>query len=45
MLAPTDENKSAIKRYEELWSKLKDLIRSITNNSENYDEKYMKIKW
>ena len=26
-------------------SKFKDLIRSITNNSENYDEKYMKIKF
>ena len=26
-------------------SKFKDLIRSITNNSDNYDEKYMKIKF
>ena len=23
---------------------MRDLIRSITNNSDNYDEKYMKIK-
>ena len=26
-------------------SKFKDLIRSITNNPDNYDEKYMKIKF
>ena len=32
------------KKYEELLKKIRDLIRSITNNSDNYDEKYMKIK-
>ena len=32
------------KRYGELWSKIQDLIRSITENSEDYDEKYVKIK-
>ena len=32
------------KVYEELWSKIKDLIRSITKTSDDYDEKYMKIK-
>ena len=26
-------------------NKIKDLIRSITNNSDNFDEKYMKIKF
>ena len=26
-------------------NKIKDLIKSITNNSDNYDEKYMKIKF
>ena len=31
--------------YEELWIKIKDLIRSITNRSDNYNEKYMKIKF
>ena len=30
---------------EELWIKIKDLIRSITQNSNDYDEKYMKIKF
>ena len=32
------------KKYEEQLNKMRDLIRSITNNSDNYDEKYMKIK-
>ena len=31
--------------YEELRIKIKDLIRSITKNSDDYDEKYMKIKF
>ena len=34
-----------IKKYEELWNKIKYLIRLITNNSDAYDEKYMKIKF
>ena len=33
------------KKYEELWNKIRDLFRSITNNSNNYDEKYMKVKF
>ena len=33
------------KQYEELWSKIRDLIRSITKNSDDYDEKYMEIKF
>ena len=33
------------KRYGKLWSKIQDLIRSITENSEDYDEKYVKIKF
>ena len=44
-LVPTNENKEKIKKYEELWSKIRDLIRSITKNSDDYDEKYMKIKF
>ena len=43
-LVPTNETKEKIKKYEELWSKIRDLIRSITKNSNDYDEKYMKIK-
>ena len=33
------------KKYRELWNKVRDLIRSITNNSDNYNIKYMKIKF
>ena len=43
MLVPTNESKEIIKKYEELWSKIRDLIRSKTKNSNNYGEKYMKI--
>ena len=44
-LVSTNESTEIIKRYEELWSKIKDLIRSITKNSDDCDEKYMKIKF
>ena len=44
-LVPTNESKEKIKKYEELWIKIRDLIRSITKNLDDYDEKYMKIKF
>ena len=28
-----------------MWSQIRDLIRSITKNSDDHDEKYMKIKF
>ena len=43
-LVPTNESKNIMERYEELWSKIRDLFRSITNNSDDSDEKYMKTK-
>ena len=43
-LVPTNESNEIIKKYEELWNKIRDLIRSITENSDDYDKKYMKIK-
>ena len=47
MLVSTDESKEKIKKYEELWIRIKDLIRSVTKNSDDndYDEIYMKIKF
>ena len=33
-LVLTDESKDTLKAYEELWSKVRDVIRSITNNSD-----------
>ena len=44
-LVPTNESKEKIKKYEELWIKIRDLIRSITKNLDDYDEKYIKIKF
>ena len=44
LTVPTDESKGILKKYEEVWTKIRDLIRSKTNSSGNYDEKYMKIK-
>ena len=41
----TNENKEKNKKYEELWIKIKDLIRSVTKISDDYDGKYMKIKF
>ena len=42
-LVLTDENKDKITSYEALWNTIRDLIRSITNNLDNYAEKHMKI--
>ena len=42
MLVPTDERK---KKYEELWNKIWDLIRPVTNNWDSYDEKCIKMKF
>ena len=44
-LVPTNESKEKIKKLEELWRKVRDLIWSVVKNSDNYDEKYMKIKF
>ena len=43
-LVPTNKSKEKIKKYEEMWNKIRDLIRSIFENSDYYDEKYTKIK-
>ena len=44
-LVSINESKEIRKKYEELWSKIRDLIRSITKNSDDYDKKYMNIKF
>ena len=43
MIASTNESKEIIKKHEELWNKIRDLISSITKISDDYYEKYMKI--
>ena len=44
-LVPTNENKEKIKKYEELWIKIRDLISLVTKKSNDYDEKYIKLKF
>ena len=43
-LIKTNESKEKKKKNEESCSKIKDLISSITKNSDDTDEKFMKIK-
>ena len=45
MLVPTNESKKKILKNEELRSKIRDLIKSVTSKSNDYDEKHMKIKF
>ena len=42
-LVPTNESKETLKMYEKLCTKLRDLIKSKTNNAGNYNEKYVKM--
>ena len=44
-LVQTNENKDILKNYEELWTKIRDHVRTITNKSNHYDEQNMKIKF
>ena len=44
-LVPINESKEKIKKYEELWIKIRDLIRSVTKILDSYDEKSMKTKF
>ena len=37
--------KKKIKKYKELWIKIRDLFRSVTKISNDYDKKYIKIKF
>ena len=42
-LVPNDEIKDALKKFEELWSKSRDLIRSISNSSDDYEKEHIKV--
>ena len=44
-VVPPVEWNGTLKKYEELWGKFRDFNRSMINNFNNYDEKYMKIKF
>ena len=45
ILFPINESKDTLKMYVELCDKIRDIIGSTTNNSSNFDEKYMKFKF
>ena len=45
MLIPTDESQGTLRNCKEVWNNVTDLISSIANTSDNYDEKYKKIKF
>ena len=45
MLPPTNKSNEKIKNYEEIWNKIRYLIRLINKNSDDYDEKHMTIKF
>ena len=45
MLVSTDESIYTLNMNEELWNKIRDHIRSVTNFLNNCDEKYTKIKF
>ena len=42
-LVPNDEIKDALKKFEELWSKSRDLIRSISNSSDDYEKEHIEV--
>ena len=44
-LVSPDKGKDTLKKYAELYDKTSDLIKSITNISGDYVEKYLKIKF
>ena len=41
MLVPTKESKEKIEKYEELWIKIRNLIRSIAENLDDYGKTYI----
>ena len=44
-LGPTNENKDTLKNIKKLWNKIKNITRSIINNSDNYDEKFINTEF
>ena len=44
-LIPANEYKVTIKKYEEIWNKIKYFIKSENNGSGSYDDKYTIIRF
>ena len=43
-LVHADEPEDTLEKYEELWKKIKNIVRATGNGSDNYDGKNLKIK-
>ena len=39
-LVPINESNKILKKYVKIWSKIRDLVKSITSYSDDYDQKY-----
>ena len=42
-LVPNDEIKDTLKKFEELWSKSRDLVRSISNSLDDYEKEHIEV--
>ena len=45
IFAPIDENKEVLRKYTELWNKIKNLIETINDKLGEYEKGFMKIKF
>ena len=43
-IVSTNESTDKIKKYEESWNKIRDLIRSVTKKLDDYNEQFIKTK-
>ena len=41
----TDENKELLKKYQDLWSEIKNKIEAVSSGECDYEKDYMKIKF
>ena len=44
-LVSNEKNKETLKKYTDIWNKIKNLIQKINVRWGNYDDKCMKIRW
>ena len=41
----TDETKELLKKYNDVWNRIKDKIKEVSNDKYDYEKDYMKIKF
>ena len=42
---PTDENKELLKKYNDVWSGIKNKIKEVSRGKCDYEKDYMKVKF